>query len=435
MPLDSLTAANFVRAAQGLQEVYAFWRSDGDVKRAQLAMDAANWYYQQLGLPFYYPGDFPGYVPSPTSPAAYDAIANSLPLPAALGGGSAGGSGSGSGSTSQQLQANAIARLSSAYVPQGALGEYCSMFSDDPICYGGDGFYQGGLDNGGGGNTVYIDQPVTVIINQQGLTLQDVASRISSALASAIQAVVKVVDAAMVAAIAGIQHALNTLGNELLSVFQKLSRLAGYVLSFLKGLLLDVVHGLVRALSALATLLKDVFTKGLMPALRALQHMRDYLMKLYERFFRPLLVVLQDVRRILAILRVFHIRFASKLDAVLADIQAKISAPLLYLLKWTNTVANYINLILDARLLIQKPLWLATFKQHAGSSVTLQLNSMTGRPDPATLAALQATPAPATPAQSTASLNQFLADGSGDYAALVKQQQTQLDMYLTQGVR
>src|SRR3569833_2109925 len=398
MPLDSLTAANFVRAAQGLQEVYAFWRSDGDVKRAQLAMDAANWYYQQLGLPFYYPGDFPGYVPSPTSPAAYDAIANSLPLPAALGGGSAGGSGSGYGSTSQQLQAKAIARLSSAYVPQGALGEYCSMFSDDPICYGGDGFYQGGLDNGGGGNTVYIDQPVTVIINQQGLTLQDVASRISSALASAIQAVVKVVDAAMVAAIAGIQHALNTLGNELLSVFQKLSRLAGYVLSFLKGLLLDVVHGLVRALRALATVLKDV-------------------------------------RRILAILRVFHIRFASKLDAVLADIQAKISAPLLYLLKWTNTVANYINLILDARLLIQKPLWLATFKQHAGSSVTLQLNSMTGRPDPATLAALQATPAPATPAQSTASLNQFLADGSGDYAALVKQQQTQLDMYLTQGVR
>src|SRR3569833_947633 len=146
MPLDSLTAANFVRAAQGLQEVYAFWRSDGDAKRAQLAMDAANWYYQQLGLPFYYPGDFPGYVPSPTSPAAYDAIANSLPLPAALSGGSAGGSGYGYGSTSQQLQANSNARLSSAYVPQGALGEYCSMFSDDPKNKNNDNNNQGGLD-------------------------------------------------------------------------------------------------------------------------------------------------------------------------------------------------------------------------------------------------------------------------------------------------
>jgi len=435
MALDSLTAANYIRAAEGLQEVYAFWRSDGDVRRAQLAMDAANWYYQQLSVPFYYPGDFPGYVPSPTSPAAYDAIANSLPLPAALGGGSAGGSGSGSGSTSQQLQANAIARLSSGYIPQGALGEYCAMFSDDPICYGGDGFYQGGLDNGGGGNTVYIDQPVTVIINQQGLSLQDVASRISGALASATQAIVRVLDAALVAAIAGIQHALNAIGNELLSVFQKLSRLAGYILNFLKGLLLDVAHGIVRALSAIATLLKEVFSKGLMPALRALQHMRDYLMKLYERFFRPLLVVIQDIRRVLAVLRAFHIGWAQKLDAALADIQAKISAPLLYLLKWTNTVANYINLILDARLLIQKPLWLATFKQHAGSSLNLQLNAMTGRPDPATLAALQATPAPFTVAQSTGALSQLLTDGGGNYAAVVKQHGAQLDAYMQQGVK
>lgn len=456
MALDATTASQYYRLALQQQQLYSFWSVDGDSARAYLALNLANWYYQQLGLAIYEPANDPGYTPNPASPADAAAMLASLPLSTAdtFGGAASDASAAasssaantddltrgfgapivagGTGDDSAALQAKAISALSSGYQLNGSLADYCTLYPDDPICFDGDPFDT--FNNSGDGTTTIVNITQTVTVNQDGLTIGTVASTIAGALGNLANAIGSAVDAGLAAVVSGVQSALNAIGNALVSVWQFLSRLIGQILKFLQGLLVDVIHGLVAAVNEIGKLLKDVIQNVLMPALHALQELRDYLVKIYQRFLRPLLIWLQDARKVLAILKAFHIGFATKLDNALADIQAKISAPLLYLMSWTNTIANYINLILDARLLFQRPLWLASFNAYAGSSLTLQLNAMTKAPDPADLAALQAAATPPDPATSAASLNQFLDDGTGPYAAPIAQNADLLNQILTQGL-
>jgi len=434
MALSKAVAEQYFRQSAQQQVLYAYWLAFGDLARARLAMDVANWYYQQLGIPLYLPSDLIGYAPHPTTPDAADAIAATLPVdaggPAIAGSGSA-GSGSGSGSAGSGFKPHDVSSGFGGDAPVGS-AQYCILYPEDPICSGGG--YNYGLGGGIDSGPITINNPVNITINQNGATLADVTSRISGALATAAAAIVTAENAALAAAIAGIQHALNAIGNELASVFHLLSRLAGYVLGFLKTLLKDVVHALVAAVDAIGKMLKDVFAHGIIPALQALQRLRDYLLKIYERYLRPLLIVLQDLRKVLAILKAFHVGFATKLDNVLADIQSKLSTPLLYLLRYTNAIANYINLILDARLFLQRPLFLASANANKGSLLNLLINAMNPTPDPAAVAALQATAVIPTPAESQNALKQFLTNGSGPMAASIAQNKADAQRYLVQGL-
>lgn len=456
MPLPAATASSYYRSALQQLQLYSFWSAAGDSSRAYLALNVGNWYYQQLGLAIYLPADDPGYTPNPMSPDAGAALLASLPVLTADTFGGAAGDSSAAGSSSaatvddlsrgfgvqlvsgsptadsSTLQLRAMAALSSGYQVNGSLADYCTLYPDDPICFDGGAFDTFGGDSGGPTTIVNITETVTV--NQDGLTLGNVASAIAAALGNMANAIGSAVDTALGAVVSGVQSAINAIGNALVSVFQTLSRLMGLILKFLQGLLLDVIHGLVAAVNAIGQALKDVFTNVLMPALQALQKLRNYLVGIYQRFLRPLLLWLQDVRKVLAILRLFHIGFATKLDNALADIQAKITAPLYYLLGWTNTIANYINLILDARLLLQRPLFLASLQANVGSSLNLQINAMNPTPDPAALAAAQAAATVATPAQSAADFDSLLDSDTGSYVQIMQQQQDALNQILTQGL-
>lgn len=455
MALDPTTASQYFQGAQQQQQLFAYWFAAGDVARAELAMDVANWYYQQLGMAIYLPANDPGYVPSPTSPQAAATIAQNLPLVLSgdlngqvaaglAGAGSAigagiqdltsglpsPGTGSGRGPTSVQNPLAGSGALNSGPQPQ-SLDDYCFEYPDDPICY-----YDGGPPSQSGGEgpvTITVNDPTTIVINQTGLTIGTVASAIQGALAAAAAAIANATDAAVAAALAGVQNAINALGTALQNVFGVLSRLAGLILKFLQGLLLDIVHALVAAVQAIGQMLKDVFQNVIMPALQALQQLRNYLIQIYQRFLRPLLIWLQDARKVLAILKAFHIGFATKLDNAIADIQAKITAPLFYLLTYTNMVANYLNLILTAGLILQRPLFLNSFNAYKGSALTLGINAMNPTVDPAALAALQASVTVQPPPQSVAATTQLLTDGTGAYADTVTAQSAQLDVYLLQG--
>lgn len=455
MALDATTTQNYIRLALAQQQLYAFWNAAGDAARASLAMDVANWYYQQLGMPYYVPATNLSYTPNPIDPNTADAIAAALPLDAGtpsiptassvmLGAGTAGaasiqdlnrlsGMDSSLGGVAVPVAAAGFGTLSSGYDSGPGCGsDYCFYYPDDPICWNNWGNDFGNCGNGGGGDTTVINN-TTININQQGLSLADVTSRISGALGQASAAIVTAVDTVLHLALSGVQSALNAIGNELISVYSLLSRLSGLILKFLQSLLLDVVHGLVSAVQWIGHMISDVFKNGLLPMLKALQELRTKLIALYERLLRPALIILQDMRRVLAILKVFHIGFATKLDNVLADIQSKITAPLLFLLQYTNAIANYINLILTAGYLLQRPLFLNSLNAYKGSAIALQVNAMNPPVDPAGLAALQAQNAVPTPAQSVASFDQFVTTGTGDFAAPIAEQTTLFEQYLSQG--
>lgn len=258
----------------------------------------------------------------------------------------------------------------SGYDPYGDSGSYCDMYPDDPLCdiWGG-----GGGIVFGGGSTGTVYQPVIV---QEGISATDVHGIVDGGLNTVWSAVTGAIDAIVLVAISAIQDALTALGNAIKAVWAILSRMAGFILNALKSLLRDVVKGLIQVFEDIRNILKKITKDILVPLAKGIVAARDRLLKIYKQFIRPLLVWMQDVRRILNILAVFHVPFAQKLDAKLADLERRITAPFLLLLRYSNAVANWMNLIVTARYLLQKPIWLWSLNAYKGESINLLTSAM-----------------------------------------------------------
>lgn len=318
---------------------------------------------------------------------------------------------------------NLVATALAAGLTSGT-GGYCDLFPDDTFC--------GGYGNYGGLNPPFEGGSTTIV--DTGVTGSDVTNAINSALSGLWAAAVGAIDAVVAGAINGIQKAITALGNSLLSAWQILSRLGGLLLNFLRTLWTAVVKLIVTALQQLQTLIKDLYDRVLKPALQALHSIRQKIIDIYTRVVRPLIIVIQDVRQVLAVLKLFHIGFADKLDKTLADLEQRISAPLLLLLRYTNQVANWINLISTAGYLLQKPIFMGSLNAYKGSTFNLLANSVNKTPSPAAAAALQ-TAGTIPPAQQTASdFAQYAASGSGAMADSINAQIAAFKSYTSQGL-
>lgn len=293
----------------------------------------------------------------------------------------------------------------------GSLDDYCSEFPDDPLCqvwyYGGIGT----VSTGGGFGGDY-----TVVVQNTGLSAVDVNSIVNSSLSGLWASTVNWFDLALAGFASGILTALTALGNALKAVYNLLSRMAGLILNLLKTLLLDIVKSIIAALGELKQLLKDLYDDVLKPLIGAVQELRKSLIDLWTKYIRPLVLIIQHIRQILAILKLFHIGFAAKLDAALADIQAKITGPFLVLLSYVNGIANWMNLIVTANYLLQKPIFLASLNAYKGEAINLQLNAMTQPISAAGAAAIAAQASIQPAAKSAADLNTFLTNSSGPIA-------------------
>jgi hypothetical protein len=315
----------------------------------------------------------------------------------------AGGSGSG-----PPLQSHA-----SGFDPTGGSGSYCDEFPDDPLCdVWGSG--SGGGIIFGGGNSGGVYQPVII---QEGLNATDVHGIVDAGLDTVWSAVVGAIDATVLVAIAAIQDAITALGNAIKAAFAMLARLGGFILNALKSMLTGLLHSILQVLQDIRNILKRLVTDVILPMAKAIQAMRDKILALYKRFIRPLLIWIQDVRRVLNILAIFHVPFAQKLDAKLADLERRITAPLLLLLRYTNQVANWMNLIVTANYLIQKPTFLWSQNAYKGESLNLFTNAMNTPASAAQIGAAQTSMGVLTTAQTTADFQTFLATGSGPYSA------------------
>lgn len=345
--------------------------------------------------------------------------------------------GSGSGSAGTTVSVNppaatpvpgaggtALQAHSSGFDPTGGAGSYCDEFPDDPLCdiWGG-----GGGIVFGGGSTTSIYQPVII---QEGLNATDVHGIVDGALDTVWSAVVGAIDATVLVAISAIQDAITALGKAISASFAMLAKLGGFILKALKAMLRDLEKAILQVLQDIRNLIKKI-THDVLPALaKGIIAARDRLIKIYQQLIRPLLIWMQDVRRVLNILAIFHVPFAQKLDAKLADLERRLTAPLLLLLRYTNAVANWMNLISTANYLLQKPMFLWSLNAYKGESINLLTNAMN---TPAT-AAVQAkaasaiTPGDAT--QSKAELTTYLQTGTGDFALPIAQAGQTFDEFL-----
>jgi hypothetical protein len=308
--------------------------------------------------------------------------------------------------------------------PTGGAGSYCDDFPDDPLCdiWGG-----GGGIVFGGGSTGSVYQPVII---QEGLNATDVHGIVDGALDTVWSAVVGAIDSIVLVAIAAIQDALTALGNAIKAAFAMLSRLGGFILNAITAMLRGLLSSILQVLQDIRNILKKLATDVLLPLAKGIIAARDRLIKIYQQLIRPLLIWMQDVRRVLNILAIFHVPFAQKLDGKLADLERRLTAPLLLLLRYTNQVANWMNLITTAGYLLQKPMWLWSLNAYKGESINLLANAMN---TPATAAVKAQASAPFTlgdATQSKAQLTTYLQTGTGDFAVPIAQASATFDQFI-----
>lgn len=247
-------------------------------------------------------------------------------------------------------------------------GEYCWANPEDPICgLIGAGYGITGTFGSGGG---------VVDVIQGGVSAIDVNAIVDSSLSGLWATEVGAVDAALSALVGSLLLTLTGIGNALKAMWGALTKLAGLILALLSTLWNSIVKGIVAALKEIEQLLKDLVDDVLKPLVDAVQQMRKWLIDLYQNWIRPIILLIQRLRQILGILKLFHIGFATKLDNALADIQARITGPFLQLLGYVNGITNWINLIVTANYLLQKPIFLASLNAYKGEAINLQLNSM-----------------------------------------------------------
>lgn len=307
--------------------------------------------------------------------------------------------------------------------------DYCSFNPDDPFCQFGQtlGSIFQQLGQGPATNVVSV-------VQETGLLASDVHDIVDSALSSMWQVVVTAVDTIIASAISGIQNAITDIGNALKAAWDILTRLSGLILKFLGQLWYGLLHALVLAVQDVFNLLKGIYDDVLKPMLGLLQQIRQKLLDLWKRFIVPLLVILQDIRRVLNILAIFHVKFAQKLDQKLAELEAKITQPLLLVLGMVNGVANWINLLVTANYLIQKPIFLWSLQAYVGESVNLQLNAMNKPISSGDVAAANAAAAFPSSTTSQDDLLQFLTSQNGGLADTIAAQSAQLQQYLNSGL-
>ncbi|MGH3630262.1 MAG: hypothetical protein ACRDRL_22820 [Sciscionella sp.] len=220
--------------------------------------------------------------------------------------------------------------------------------------------------------------------------------------------------------------AVNQLRSSLAQTAQALYRFA-WTIAIGLGALLEAFHDFfVGWLDALRTLVKNILkalntalTKLLPTVLSIIKKIRSVLDGIYTKYIRPALQWIQVLRKWLAIAKLLHIPFASKLDSILVQIQSKILAPFLYVLRTINGIGNWVNLIITIRGTIQHAVFLRTLVENSGATVNLLHNTQNYPATPTTSALTPGAPAPQSQAVVLADLNAYATTGVSPSSASI----------------
>lgn len=107
-----------------------------------------------------------------------------------------------------------------------------------------------------------------------------------------------------------------------------------------------------------------------------LRDLRKLLDAIFAQFIRPILNMLQHVRQVLLILRALHIGFAAKLDAWIAQTEARIVQAFATVRATVNLLVDVVNALADPQALLRKPALLLSIRRALPALIRI----VTGRP-------------------------------------------------------
>jgi hypothetical protein len=119
------------------------------------------------------------------------------------------------------------------------------------------------------------------------------------------------------------------------------------IAAFLQHLWNDVIKNVLRKILALYAKLRSLLAPIFQRVLAWLQRARQILDYIFRRFIRPYLQMIQRVRQFLQIFRLLCFKWAARLDARLAAIEAKIISVFLTVRQPLNQIISFVGLIAD----------------------------------------------------------------------------------------
>jgi hypothetical protein len=156
------------------------------------------------------------------------------------------------------------------------------------------------------------------------------------------------------------------------TILNVIKAVGGFLDRLWKGFFQGIFTKVWNAIKAASTWLEA----KLSPIVKYLQKVRAYYLKWFNTYIKPFLQLIQQVRQYLQILSFLHLGFAQKLDAWLAQLQAKIVQSFATIIGTINTAIDILNAIMDPAYLIRKPALLLSIRRQIPALVRV----LTGRP-------------------------------------------------------
>ncbi len=164
--------------------------------------------------------------------------------------------------------------------------------------------------------------------------------------------------------------------NALVDVFNFLYGILGKVASFFRYVwdnLFKRIFG-----NVLSALMKahDWLESKLGPVLQFLQKLRTIVDRVLNTYVKPILNLIQKVRQFLLILKLFHVKWAERLDARLLNIETKMAAVFIEARGILNGIIDAVNIAMDPAKLLRHPILIISIRR----SLPALTRSITGLP-------------------------------------------------------
>lgn len=215
----------------------------------------------------------------------------------------------------------------------------------------------------------------------------------------------------------GLRGELSRIADSLMRFAWRIARTLGRVLQALHTLWVRILEPALAHIARIAARVNQIVDRILRPYLEALRRIREAIDLLYNVIFRPILAPLETLRKILAIGRILRIGAARRLDDRIVRLEGKILEPIRALYAKVNEVGGWLNVLTDARAVLQRAVLLNSLYAYQGAVVDLLYNAQTPDPDPEGVERLRRAATPDDERTITDNFRQFVLADSGPYAA------------------
>ena len=176
----------------------------------------------------------------------------------------------------------------------------------------------------------------------------------------------------------GVRAALAATAENLLHFTWRGLRALGAVLRAALGSWVRILRPLLNWAVRQLGRLRRLYERILRPYLRAIDAIRRKILEIYERHVRPIIVMIERLRRVLFVLRLARLKFAERLDRVLADVERRLLEPIYVALSKINELSGWLNVILRADVLLQADVLLGSVDEYVDDITAIFVHRFTG---------------------------------------------------------